>query len=130
MSDSEKQVKSEAVEDALYPVHDRTKPALSSSESDISQDVYTSINERALLRKLDRTLLPAVTFLYLLSFLDRSNGMVLPHYTFPNCSRISHFVSVANARVEGLVKDLHMCTTIHSFGWDQINILYQPEIST
>ena len=32
------------------------------------------ISEKSLLRKLDRTLLPAVTLLYLLSFLDRSNG--------------------------------------------------------
>ena len=34
----------------------------------------TGINERALLRKLDFKLLPALTLLYLLSFLDRSNG--------------------------------------------------------
>lgn len=40
------------------------------------------VNERALLRKLDYKLLPAVSILYLLSFLDRSN--------------------VANARIEGL----------------------------
>ena len=82
MSESEKQIGSEAHEDALYPVHDKNEAALSpSSDSDISQDVHSSINERALLRKLDRTLLPAVTLLYLLSFLDRSNGMtLLPHH--------------------------------------------------
>lgn len=33
------------------------------------------VNEKALLRKIDRYLLPAVGVLYLLSFLDRSNGM-------------------------------------------------------
>lgn len=32
------------------------------------------LNERSLLRKLDGRLLPAVGVLYLLSFLDRSNG--------------------------------------------------------
>lgn len=32
------------------------------------------INEKALLRKLDYRLLPPLTILYLLSFLDRSNG--------------------------------------------------------
>ena len=36
------------------------------------------INEKALLRKLDWRLLPAVSVLYLLSFLDRSNGTLLP----------------------------------------------------
>jgi hypothetical protein len=41
-----------------------------------------NVNERALLRKLDYKLLPALSILYLLSFLDRSN--------------------VANARIEGL----------------------------
>jgi len=46
------------------------------------------INERALLRKIDWRLLPAVGILYLLSFLDRSN--------------------VGNARIEGLATDLHM----------------------
>lgn len=32
------------------------------------------VNEKKLLRKLDYNLLPAVGVLYLLSFLDRSNG--------------------------------------------------------
>lgn len=47
-----------------------------------------AVNERALLRKIDWQLLPAVGVLYLLSFLDRSN--------------------VGNARIEGLADDLHM----------------------
>ncbi|KAL6850596.1 hypothetical protein ACO1O0_007720 [Amphichorda felina] len=47
-----------------------------------------SVNERALLRKLDTQLLPAVGILYLLSFLDRSN--------------------VGNARIEGLLDDTNM----------------------
>jgi hypothetical protein len=34
----------------------------------------TGIKEKALIRKLDMKLLPAVTLLYLLSFLDRSNS--------------------------------------------------------
>lgn len=46
------------------------------------------IDERAFIRKLDRKLLPGVIILYLLSFLDRSN--------------------VANAKVDGLAKDLHI----------------------
>ncbi|ERF73511.1 hypothetical protein EPUS_07716 [Endocarpon pusillum Z07020] len=48
----------------------------------------TSINEKALMRKIDSRLLPAVTLLYLCSFLDRSN--------------------VGNARLEGLSSDLDM----------------------
>ena len=32
------------------------------------------VDEKALIRKLDYKLLPALTLLYLLSFLDRSNG--------------------------------------------------------
>ena len=77
MSEAEKQIASETHQGASYTVRDKNEAALSpSSESDISQDEHSSINERALLRKLDRTLLPAVTLLYLLSFLDRSNGMI------------------------------------------------------
>ena len=47
---------------------------------------YTPAEEKRLVRKLDLYLLPPLTLLYLLSFLDRSN--------------------VANARIEGLVTDL------------------------
>lgn len=46
----------------------------SPSEVELEQDV---VNEKSLLRKLDLKLLPAVGILYLLSFLDRSNGEIL-----------------------------------------------------
>jgi hypothetical protein len=48
------------------------------SSPDLSDETgaATPVNEKALLRKLDLRLLPAVGILYLLSFLDRSNGMV------------------------------------------------------
>lgn len=46
------------------------------------------IKEKPFLRRLDFKLLPALSFLYLLSFLDRSN--------------------VGNARIEGMTTDLHM----------------------
>ncbi|KAK5173831.1 uncharacterized protein LTR77_002512 [Saxophila tyrrhenica] len=68
----------------------RADESPSSDTSDTSGDVERSgdINERALIRKLDFRLLPAVTVLYLLSFLDRSN--------------------VANAKVEGLAEATNM----------------------
>lgn len=47
----------------------------SPSSSSIAETV--AINEKALLRKLDYKLLPPLTILYLLSFLDRSNGLSL-----------------------------------------------------
>ncbi|RJE20721.1 Mfs transporter [Aspergillus sclerotialis] len=59
----------------------------SSSPSSIGGEHFT-INEKALLRKLDRRLLPPLTILYLLSFLDRSN--------------------VGNAKLEGLTTDINM----------------------
>ncbi|KAH9889737.1 major facilitator superfamily domain-containing protein [Xylariomycetidae sp. FL2044] len=59
-----------------------------SDDSPSASDTEAVINEKALLRKLDMRLLPAVGILYLLSFLDRSN--------------------VGNARIEGLLDDLHM----------------------
>lgn len=70
----------------------------SSSEKHICTDKADSnesvkpkgtINEKALLRKLDYRLLPPLTILYLLSFLDRSN--------------------VGNARLEGMADDINMC---------------------
>ncbi|KAI1801801.1 MFS general substrate transporter [Daldinia bambusicola] len=62
-------------------------PEGSANASD-SETTVSGINERALLRKLDLRLLPAVGILYLLSFLDRSN--------------------VGNARIEGLLNDVHI----------------------
>jgi hypothetical protein len=59
-----------------------------SSGSELGEAESGTIDEKALLRKLDWRLLPAVGVLYLLSFLDRSN--------------------VGNARIEGLTEDLNM----------------------
>lgn len=54
---------------ALEPIE-----AFSPSRSNDAIEAISGIKEKSLLRKLDRTLLPALTLLYLLSFLDRSNG--------------------------------------------------------
>jgi hypothetical protein len=47
----------------------------SSSDENIAIIEGGDINEASLLRKLDYKLLPGLSVLYLLSFLDRSNGM-------------------------------------------------------
>jgi len=49
-------------------------PAASTSSASDVEIVPGTINEKKLLRTLDLRLLPAVSILYLLSFLDRSNG--------------------------------------------------------
>jgi hypothetical protein len=49
-------------------------PAASNTSDSDLEIVPGSINEKKLLRTLDLRLLPAVSILYLLSFLDRSNG--------------------------------------------------------
>lgn len=51
-------------------------------DSDESSLEASSINEEALIRELDWRLLPATGILYLLSFLDRSNGMISPKASF------------------------------------------------
>lgn len=65
------------------------------------------IDEKKLLRKIDLHLLPWVTVLFLLSFLDRTNGK-----PFPPSAHLppAHLPSVGNARIEGLATDLHMST--------------------
>lgn len=47
---------------------------ISLPEDSISLEYATNVDEKKLLRKLDWKLLPALISLYLLSFLDRSNG--------------------------------------------------------
>lgn len=60
-------------------------PSLSSEENFANP---TGIDEKALVRRLDLKLLPPLTLLYLLSFLDRSN--------------------IGNAKLDGLTTDLHI----------------------
>lgn len=60
--------------------------------SDSDGTIFSGINEKALLRKLDRHLLPAVGILYLLSFLDRSNGM------FPTLLYCEHWLTPVSSR--------------------------------
>lgn len=65
------------------------RPAPQSASSLSSNEVgYSTVDERRLVRKLDWRIIPGVSILYLLSFLDRSN--------------------VANAKLDGLTKDLNM----------------------
>ena len=55
------------------PSGDNSPPPENASE--IERELQ-QVNEKSLLRKIDAQLLPAVGILYLLSFLDRSNGKV------------------------------------------------------
>lgn len=66
-------IKSETRSQAASPEEQKTALAQSSD----SDDNEPTVNEKAVLRKLDAHLLPAVGLLYLLSFLDRSNGKKL-----------------------------------------------------
>lgn len=54
----------------------------------VSLQEFASIDEAAVLRKMDLRLIPMLSVLYLLAFLDRGN--------------------IGNAKIEGLVEDLHM----------------------
>ena len=63
--------------------------ASNSSDSELEAVTVGAIGEKKLLWKLDIRLLPAVSILYLLSFLDRSNGelsLVDRHHNhYPTC---------------------------------------------
>ena len=64
------------------------------------------IDEKRLLRKLDWHLVPGPTILLLLSFMDRSNGN--PFRLLPRRLPLIPHYAVGNARIEGLIADLHM----------------------
>ncbi|KAI4676601.1 hypothetical protein J4E81_011111 [Alternaria sp. BMP 2799] len=81
-------------------------PAASTSSASDVEIVPGTINEKKLLRTLDLRLLPAVSILYLLSFLDRSNGTALSIATADEIILTND--PVANARIEGLTTDLGM----------------------
>ena len=72
MATAEKCLASQSLDDTALGEKDVAVPPILDSEEDL-EAIY-GVNETALLRKLDFKLLPALTLLYLLSFLDRSNG--------------------------------------------------------
>jgi hypothetical protein len=64
-----------ALEEKTEPKLERPGASTNSdSDSDVEFVAAGAVNEKSLLRKLGIRLLPAVSILYLLSFLDRSNG--------------------------------------------------------
>lgn len=64
-------------------------------EFQVANPAFASIDERAVLRKMDVRLIPMLAMLYLMSFLDRGN--------------------IGNAKIEGLTDDLHM--TGQDYSW-------------
>ena len=105
MADLEKTASPSSSEDKPLGNKEIVVPSHLQSNEDLGASF--GVDEKALLRKLDLRLLPALTLLYLLSFLDRSNG------DFPVSSRSAMLklltgMIVANARLEGLTTDLHM----------------------
>ncbi|OIW33654.1 MFS general substrate transporter [Coniochaeta ligniaria NRRL 30616] len=73
----------------------------SKSDLDVTQD-WTQAEETALRRKIDRRIVPLVTVLYLLCFLDR--------------------VNIGNARIQGLSRDLDLDKGVR-FNW-ALSIFY------
>ena len=70
---------------------------------------FRHLDEKKILRKMDLRLIPMLTLLYLLSFLDRSN--------------------IGNAKIEGLTEDLHMtgpqynwCLTVFFFAYSAFTV--------
>ena len=69
MASNEKSAAGSVIQDQKCIAESNLNP----SEDEVNGDY--SVKDKALLRKLDLRLLPALTLLYLLSFLDRSNGV-------------------------------------------------------
>ncbi|SCV73126.1 BQ2448_7051 [Microbotryum intermedium] len=76
------------ISDATYT------PATSDTSSDVPRVTYTAEEEKRMLRKIDWVLLPGLTFLYLLSFLDRSN--------------VGNANGIGTLRLYGLLKDIRL----------------------
>jgi hypothetical protein len=94
-----------------------------------AEETGDAIDERKLLRKLDWHLIPGLTLLFLLSFLDRTNGDLI---LVPFSSSAHRLLSVGNARIEGLATDLHMSMLLPMsvVGIPLTTALNKPETST
>jgi len=86
------------------------------SLTQVKEEGCDAVNEKKLLRKLDLNLLPGVTFLFLLSFMDRSNSNLSPSFLR---SPFPHYLSVGNARIEGLAADTHMSARLPQCPWSR-----------
>lgn len=109
----------------------------SEAPSVVSDELFanpTGINEKALVRRLDLKLLPPLTLLYLLSFLDRSNGQS-PVFICPFVEGgVLILMAVGNAKLEGLATDLHITgnqylftLTIYFIGYVSLEQLQRGE---
>lgn len=85
---------------------DQEAGAVTSDEHELPSD-FSSIDEAAVLRKMDLRLIPMLSVLYLLAFLDRGN--------------------IGNAKIEGLVEDLHM--TGPQYNWTCMSFFFIFESS-
>lgn len=91
----------ESNEDEKHSIRNHTTENVDPNE--VGGDVdFSNVDEKKVLRKMDLRLLPMLSLLYLLSFLDRGN--------------------IGNAKIEGLTEDLHMtgpqynwCLTVFFF---------------
>lgn len=72
MSDLQPEKDALARDDAK--VDTSNSPSIAAAKDETVVENGSGVNEKQLLRKLDLTLLPPLTLLYLLSFLDRSNS--------------------------------------------------------
>ncbi|KAI0064095.1 MFS general substrate transporter [Artomyces pyxidatus] len=78
----------EKVDTSLTGDPEKVPRSLADSDEKVVSYDYDSPEDRKLLRKVDLRLIPILTLLYLLSFLDRSN--------------------IGNAKIDGLATDLHV----------------------
>ena len=72
-----------------------THEKATSNEAEYVEPDFSNVNPKKVLLKMDLRLIPMLSLLYLLSFLDRGN--------------------IGNAKIEGLVEDLHM--TEPQYNW-------------
>ncbi|POY73511.1 hypothetical protein BMF94_3448 [Rhodotorula taiwanensis] len=81
-----KSAETASLEKGLADLHNSGQQSVASDDPSVPAFEYTAEEEQRVLRKVDWALLPGLTLLYLLSFLDRSN--------------------IGNAKLLGLMKDI------------------------
>lgn len=80
---------------------------VSSTKSGFSK--YTALEEKEIVKKFDRKLVPFLALLYMLSFLDRSSESCLLQ-TLLCCMQLvaDQRTDIGNAKIAGLMNDLHL----------------------
>lgn len=103
---------------SLSTAGDLAKMEISSEKiehADIDEEPsFTPEEEKALVRKIDMTLLPTIWIMYLLSYMDRTKYAAISSTFIDQWTDLNLTYSIGNAKISGMGTDLNLTSDQYS----------------